>query len=193
MLNKLASQRNEIPFVWWRCPNTAALIPSKISPDHKENLAHFKHSAARSKSAKCSSSPRACLYSRLWAKKKKVLCKLFLHTNTQAVQLQSSLSLQMTASPNGSQRHRRVRAPGVERGLGSGGWVVWAVWIHGWMDTWMWREKNAWMDSAKRNDNGTRGQSLPHMQEMSTWGAGLNTTPSGRQLPGMCLSSQVRS
>lgn len=84
-------------------------------------------------------------------------------------------------------------AAGAERGLGSGGWVVWAVWIHGWMDTWMWREKNAWMDSAKRNDNGMRGQSLLHVQEMSTRGAGLNATPSGRQLLGMCVSSQVRS
>lgn len=35
-------------------PNTAALIPSKISPDPKENLTHFRHSA-RSESADGSS------------------------------------------------------------------------------------------------------------------------------------------
>lgn len=66
------SLHTKIPFVWWRRPNTAALIPSKISPDHKENLTHFRHSA-RSESVDGSSSPRACLYSRLWAKKKKNL------------------------------------------------------------------------------------------------------------------------
>lgn len=31
------------------------------------------------------------------------------------------------------------------------------------------------------------------MQEMSTWGDGLNATPSGKQLQGKCVPFQVRS
>lgn len=157
------------------------MTPSKhSSPDPFKDLSRpqRKPHAFQALSTFGSSSPRACLYSRLWAGKKNLYASCF---SVQPVQLQSSLSLQMTASPNGSQLHWR------------GVWAVWAVWIHGWMDTWMWREKNAWMDSAERNDNGMRGQSLPHVQEMSTRGAGLNAAPSGRQLLGMCVSSQVRS
>lgn len=170
-------------------------MPSKhSSPDPFKDLSRpqRKPHTFQALSTFGSSSPRVCLYSRLWARKKNLYASCF------SVQTQKRCSSRAHCHYRWQHRPMGVSSTGeggsrAERGLGSGGWVVWAVWIHGWMDTWMWREKNAWMDSVERNDNGMRGQSLPHVQEMSTWGAGLNAAPSGRQLLGMCVSSQVRS
>lgn len=49
------------------------------------------------------------------------------------------------------------------------------------------------MGSTERSDNGMTELSPAHMQEMSTCGAGPSATPSGKQLQGMCVPSQVRS
>lgn len=112
------------------------MTPSKhSSPDPFKDLSRpqRKPHTFQALSTFGSSSPRACLYSRLWAKKKS-LCKLFLRTNTEAVQLQSSLSLQMTASPNGSQLQWRGRQPGL-RGVWEAGGGLFE--LYGFMDGWI--------------------------------------------------------
>lgn len=180
----------KIPFIWRRPPNPAFLIPSKISSNPKKHTHIFQ---ALSTFVKCRRFiyPNSLFVLQVTGKKgkKNLYASCFsIQTHRSGAASELTVITDDSITQWESQRTQEWGHPGLE----SGRWVVWAVWLHGWMDSWMWKEKNAWLNSAKRNDNGLRGQSLPYMQGMSTWGSGMETTPSGWQLLGICVSSKVR-